>query len=69
MGTVINFNQARKKLAKDQARQEKEKKAAENRAKYGRRKSDKQKSEKDQQIIQSHLDNHKIEETTDDEES
>ena len=61
MGNVINFKQAKKKIAKIN----KEKKAQENRTRHGRPKAVKTLVKKEQQTAENHLDSHKIDKDPD----
>lgn len=58
MGTVINFRQAGKKIA----RRQKDKQASENRIIFGRKKSEKILSKKEKAALNTHLDEHKTDE-------
>ncbi len=61
MGTVINFRQAKKQLA----RAGKEKQAGENRAKSGRPKSEKTKAKSEKRSAKRRHDGHKIDDPAD----
>ena len=61
MGTVINFNRARKKLAKAR----KENRASENRRRSGRTKSEKSKVKAEKQSAKRLLDGHKMDDAAD----